>query len=38
MKIDAGNALNQRKPIEAPTKQPASSARSAWPMVIVIAM
>ncbi len=38
MKIEAGKALNQRKPIEAPTKQAASSARSSWPLVIVIAM
>ena len=38
MKIDAGNALNQRKPIEAPTRQAESSARPSWPVVIVIAM
>ena len=38
MKIEAGNALNHKKPIEAPTKQPARSARSDWPLVIVIAM
>ena len=37
MKIVAGNALNQRKPTEAPTKQAESSARSSWPVVIVIA-
>ena len=28
MKIVAGNALNHRKPTQAPTRQPASSARS----------
>ncbi len=37
MKIEAGNELNQRKPTEAPTKQAESSARSSWPVVIVIA-
>ena len=34
MKIVAGNALNQRKPTHAPTRQPASSARSCWPVVM----
>ena len=34
MKIVAGNALNQRKPTQAPTRQPASSARSCWPVVM----
>jgi hypothetical protein len=34
MKIVAGNALNQRKPTHAPTRQPESSARSRWPLVM----
>ena len=38
MKIEAGNALNQRKPTEAPTKQAESSASPSWPLVIVIAV
>ena len=37
MKIEAGKALNQRKPTEAPTKQEESRARPSWPVVIVIA-
>ena len=38
MKIDAGNELNHRNPTHAPTRQPATSARSFWPVVNVIAM
>ena len=38
MKIEAGNELNQRKPTQAPTRQPATSARSVWRVVNVIAM
>ena len=34
MKIVAGNALNHRKPTQAPTRQRASSARSRWPRVM----
>src|SRR3954451_744547 len=38
MKIEAGKELNQRKPTQAPTKQAATSARSNWRVVKVIAM
>ncbi len=38
MKIEAGNELNQRKPTQAPTRQPATSASPVWPVVNVIAM
>src|SRR5215217_5449406 len=38
MKIDAGNELNQRKPTQAPTRHAATSARSVWRVVNVIAM
>ena len=38
MKIDAGNELNQRKPTHAPTRHAATSARSVWRVVNVIAM
>ena len=38
MKIEAGNELNHRKPTHAPTRQPATSARSSWRVVNVIAM
>ena len=34
MKIVAGNALNHRKPTQAPTRQADSSARSCWPVVM----
>ncbi len=34
MKIVAGKALNHRKPTQAPTRQPASSERSASPAVM----
>src|SRR3954449_10793092 len=38
MKIDAGNELNHKKPTHAPTRQPATSARSVWRVVKVMAM
>ena len=34
MKIDAGKALNQRKPMQPPTKQAESSDRLCWPVVM----
>ena len=34
MKIVAGNALNHRKPMHAPTTHEAVSARSRWPGVM----
>ena len=36
MKIVAGKALNHRKPTQAPTRQPLSSARSRWPPVMKV--
>jgi hypothetical protein len=38
MKIEAGNALNQRKPTDAPTKQAERIASPSWPDVMVIAV
>ena len=38
MKIDAGKALNHKKPTEAPTKQAERIARPSWPEVIVMAV
>ncbi len=38
MKIEAGNALNHRKPTDAPTRQAESSASPSCPSVTVIAM
>ena len=34
MKIVAGNELNQRNPMHAPTRQAAQQARSCWPVVM----
>ena len=36
MKIVAGKALNHKKPTQAPTRQPQSSARSRWPPVMKV--
>ena len=38
MKMLAGKLLNHRKPMQAPTRQPASSERSRAPMMNVIPM
>ena len=36
MKMLAGNELNHKKPIEPPTRQADSSARSRWPGVMKV--
>jgi hypothetical protein len=36
MKIDAGKALNQRKPMHPPTKQAESSERLCSPLVMKV--
>ncbi len=38
MKIDAGKLLNQRNPMQAPTRHEASSVRLCWPEMNVIPM
>ncbi len=38
MKMLAGKLLNHRKPMHAPTRQPASNERSRAPMMNVIPM